>query len=94
MSRDQVAGITSYISGGISASGLIYFAHMPNAESFNFRGQMALSRFAMWMAILAAVTLLGGFFRQDRQLRILTIIYGIGMCLLWVIIAAAHLPVA
>jgi hypothetical protein len=67
---------------------------MPKAAAFDFRGQMALSRFAFWMAIAAGVLLVGGFFRQDREIRFLTIIYGIAMCLLWVIIAAGHLPVA
>jgi len=46
------------------------------------------------MAIAAGIVLFGGFFRQDREIRLLTIIYGIAMCLLWVIIAARHLPVA
>ncbi len=74
--------------------GLIYFARTPKAAALDFRGQMALARFATWMAVLAAIGLLGGFFRQDKEIRILTIIYGTGMCLLWIIIAAGHVPVS
>ncbi len=73
--------------------GLIYFARMPKAAALDFRGQMALSRFVTWMAVLAAIGLFGGFFRQDKEIRILTIIYGMGMCLMWVIITAGHFPV-
>jgi hypothetical protein len=94
MSRDRIAGITCYISGSVSALGLIYFTFLPKATAHDFRGQMALARFAVWMAIAAGVAFLCGFLRQDRELRILTVIYGVAMSLLWVIIAAAHFPVA
>ena len=94
MSRDQIAGMASYISGGISLFGLIYFALMPKAAALDFRGQMALSRFAFWMAAFAAVALCCGFFGQDSSIRILTIICGIAMSFLWVVIAAGHFPVA
>jgi hypothetical protein len=91
---DRVAKITSYAFGGIPIAGLIYFARLPKAAALDFRGQMVLSRFAFWMAIAAGVVFFSGFFRQERDIRILTIMYGMGMCLLWVIIAAGHLPVA
>jgi hypothetical protein len=94
MSVDQVAKITCYSFGGIPIAGLIYFARMPRATGLDFRGQAALSSFAFWMAIAAAVVLFSGFFRRERDIKILTIVYGFGMCLLWLIIAAAHLPVA
>jgi len=55
---------------------------------------MALSRFAFWMAIASGVVFFGGFFRADPEIRILTILYGIAMSLLWLIIAAGHLPVS
>jgi hypothetical protein len=83
-----------YVSGGISALGVAYFAFLPKAAAHDFRGQMALSRFAAAMAVLAGATLLGGLFRQDRELKILTIIFGTAMCLMWITIAAAHFPVA
>jgi len=72
----------------------MYFARMPKAAALDFSGKMALSRFAFWMAIAAGIVFFSGFFRQDREIRILTMMYGIAMCLLWGIIAAGHLPVA
>ncbi len=92
--RDRVAKIACYIFGGIPIAGLIYFARIPRPSSLDFRAQMALSQFAFWMAIASGVVFFGGFFRADPEIRILTIIYGIAMCFLWVIIAAAHLPVS
>ena len=94
MSRDRIAGITCYIFGGTSLLGLIYFAFLPKAAALDFRGQMALSRFAFWMAACAAVVLFCGFFRQDRRIRRLAIIFGIAMSFVWVVIAAGNLPVA
>ncbi len=94
MSRDRIAKTACYIFGAIPIVGLIYFARVPKAAALDFKGQMALSRFAFWMAIAAGLVLFGGLFRQDREVRLLTIIYGIAMCLLWLIIAAGHLPVA
>jgi hypothetical protein len=94
MSRDRIAGITCYIFGGTSLLGLIYFALLPRAVALDFRGQMALSRFAFWMAACAAVVLFCGFFRQDKRIRMLTTIFGIAMSLLWLLISAGHLPVA
>jgi hypothetical protein len=82
------------IAGGASLLGLIYFAVLPRPAALDFRGKMALSRLAGWMAALAAVTLAGGFFRQKRESRIMTILYGSAMCFLWVVIAAGNLPVA
>jgi hypothetical protein len=70
------------------------FARMPRAAALDFTGQMALARFAFWMAIAAGVVLFGGFFRRDREIRLLTIIYGVAMLFLRLIIAAGHLPVA
>jgi hypothetical protein len=55
---------------------------------------MALSEFAFWMAATSGVVFFGGFFRADPEIRILTIIYGLAMSFLWLIIAAAHLPVS
>ena len=94
MSRDQAAGIVCYIAGGISLFGFILFARMPRPAALDFRAQMAVPRFAGWMAVLAGVTVLGGFFRQDRQTRILTIIGAAALFFLWVVIAAGNLPVA
>jgi len=94
MSRDRVARMVCYVFGTIPIMGLIYFARMPKAAALDFRGQMGLSRFAFWMAIAAGVVCFSGFFRQAREIRILTMLYGAGMGLLWLIIAAGHLPVA
>jgi hypothetical protein len=74
MSVDQIAKVTSYSFGGIPIAGLIYFALMPKAAGLDFRGQMALSSFAFWMAIAAGVVFVSGFFRRERQIRISTII--------------------
>jgi hypothetical protein len=67
---------------------------MPKAAALDFRGQMALSRFAGWMALFAGVALFSGFFRQDSSIRIRTIIFGLAMFFLWVVIAAGHFSVA
>jgi hypothetical protein len=94
MSRDRIAKIGCYIFGGIPIVGLIYLARMPEVSTRDFTAQMALSQFAFWMAIASGIVFFGGFFRADPEIRILTIIYGIAMCFLWVIIAAGHLPVS
>jgi hypothetical protein len=94
VSRDQAARIVCYITGGACLFGLIYFAALPRPAAFDFRGQMALSRLAGWMAVPAAVTLAGGFFRQERRSRIVTILYGSAMFFLWLVIAAGNFPVA
>jgi hypothetical protein len=94
MSRDRVAKITCYISGGIPIVGMIYFACIPKVSTRDFTAQMALSKFSFWMAIAAGIVFFGGFFRVDPEIRILTILYGIAMCALWLIIAAGHLPVS
>jgi hypothetical protein len=94
MSRDQAARIVCHITGGACLFGLIYFATLPRPAALDFREQMALSRFAGLMAFLAAATLAGGFFRQERRGRIMTIVYGSAMSLLWLLIAAGNFPVA
>ena len=94
MLRDRVAKIACYIFGPVPIAGLIYFARMPEVSTRDFTAQMALSRFAFWMAIASGVVFFGGFFRADPEIRILTILYGIAMSLLWLIIAAGHLPVS
>jgi hypothetical protein len=94
MLRDRVAKIACYIFGGVPIVGLIYFAGLPEISTRDFTAQIALSRFAFWMATASGVVFLGGFFRMDPEIRILTILYGIAMCLLWVIIALGHLPVS
>jgi hypothetical protein len=73
---------------------LVYFPLLPRAAAIDFRAQMAASRFAGWMALPAAGTALSGFFRQDRKAKILTIVFGAGLCFLWVVIAAGNFPVA
>ena len=94
MSRDRIAELTCYIFGGTSLFGLIYFALLPRAAAPDFRGQMALARFALWMAACAGVVLFCGFFRHDKTVRKLTVIFGGAMSFLWVVIAAGHFPVA
>jgi len=74
--------------------GLVYFALLPRAAALDFRGKMAISRFATWMAISAAMAILSGMFRQARKAKLFTVVVGVGLCLLWIVIAAGNLPVA
>ena len=73
---------------------MVYFASLPRPAALDFRAQMAISRFAGWMAFLAAMAAFSGLFRQNRKARILTVVLGIGLCFLWVVIAAGNLAVA
>lgn len=94
MSRDQVAKLTCYMFGVFPIVGLAYFAFLPKPAPHDFRAQMTLSRFAFSMAGISALVFFCGFLRWEREIKILTLIYGAAMCFLWLIIAAAHLPVA
>lgn len=94
MSRDQVARIIFYIAGGLSIFGFVFFALAPRPAALDFGSQMAMSRFAGWMAVLAGVAILAGFFRQDQRTRALTVIGAAVLCFIWVVIAAGNWPVA
>ena len=74
--------------------GLLFFARMPKPAALDFGRQLTLSRFAFWMMTAAGVVFFSGLFRQDREIRLLTVIYAIAMLFLWLIIAAGNLPVA
>lgn len=94
MSRDQVARIIFYTAGGLSIFGFVFLALTPRPAALDFRSQMAMSRFADWMAVLAGVAILAGFFRQDRQTRTLSVIGAAVLCFVWAVVAAGNLPVA
>ena len=92
--RGHFARVVCYVFGVIVILGLLYFARVPRPSPLDSRAQIALSQFASWMAAASAVVFFGGVFRTEPQIRILTIVYGLAMSFLWVIIAAAHLPVS
>jgi hypothetical protein len=95
MSRDDVSRIVSYVFGAVALVGLLYFRHLPRPAALDFRAQMAASRLAFWFGIpTSAIVVLAGFFRRERDAKILTIIYGAATLFLWLIITAGNLPVA
>jgi len=95
MSRDNISKVVSYVFGGIAFAGLFFFTALPKAVALDFSGQMSLSRTAFWLGVpTSTAVVLAGCFRRERNARLLTIIYGVGMLFLWLIIAAGHLPVA